>query len=289
MITADDEQAKRGTSENFTDGVAVDFCDPEHELFGLVWMTRLPGADRSRASAMIFSGGELVEDLEIEHPQAIESWEEARIDGIGMSTTAPLERWSVVARGRQFSLDLEANALIPPRELVGEEIVAMTGVEQYEQLCRLSGTIEQNGRKFPIHCLGRRVHWWGEFAWNAVERWRTLYAVSLEGRTISVAGALPTGGDGHEHEVRSARFLDADEAPTFEDVRVSTVFSEDGFPTKVGLELSQTEDEFPQRMGGEVICGARTKRGDHDMVVSFFRWSMEGEPAYGCYELVTRT
>jgi hypothetical protein len=288
MITAEHEQAKPSADESFADAVAVDFCDAEHDLFGLVWMTRLPGADRSRASAMIFSNGELVEDLQLEHTRTIESWADARLDGVGMSMATPLERWSIAARGTQASVELDLGALTPPRELIGEELGEMAGIQQYEQLCRLSGTIEYAGRTYPVRCLGRRVHSWGEFAWDRVERWRTLYVASLEGRAISAAGALPSGSDGHEQEVRSACFLDVDEASPFEDVRISTVFSADGFPEKVGLELLRAEDEFPQRMGGEVVCGARARRGDHDILISFFRWSIDGEPAYGSYELVTR-
>jgi hypothetical protein len=57
----------------------------------------------------------------------------------------------------------------------------------------------------------------------------------------------------------------------------------------VGLELWQPDDEFPRRLGGEAVCATRARRAGHDLVISFCRWSMDGEPAYGCYELVRRT
>lgn len=285
MITAEDERARAGTGASFADAVAFDFCDPEHDLFGLVWMTRQPAANRTRANALLFANGELVEDLTLESDRAVESWEEARLDTIRMTTAAPLERWSVAAKAAQASLELDVEALTAPHELANQELGEAIGIEQYEQLCRFSGTVDVGGRTYPVRCLGRRVHWWGEFAWNAIARWRNLYAVSLEGQAISVAGALPNGSEGHEQELRTAYALDLQEAPPFEDIRVSTVFDDDGFPTKVGLELWRPDDEYPRRLGGELICGSRMERSGHELVVSFFRWSIDGEPAYGCYEL----
>jgi hypothetical protein len=285
MITTEDERARTGTGASFADAVVFDFCDPEHDLFGLAWMTRLPGANQTRANTMLFANGELVEELVLESDGAPESWEEARIATIRFTTEAPLERWSVAAKGEQASLEFEVEALTAPHELPGEPLGEATGIEQYEQLCRFSGTVDVAGRTYPVRCLGRRVHRWGEFAWNAFARWRNLYAVSLEGHAISVAGALPAGSHGHEDELRSASALDVEDAPPFEDVRLSTVFNDEGFPTKVGLELWRPDDEYPRRLGGELICGSRTRRGGHELVVSFFRWSIDGEPAYGCYEL----
>jgi hypothetical protein len=285
MITAEDERARTGTGADFADAVAFDFCDPENDLFGLVWMTRRPGANSTRANAMLFAHGELVDDVAFESDRAIEGWEEARLEAIRLTTEAPLERWSVAAKGAQASLELDVEALIAPHEFANQALGDATGIGQYEQLCRFSGTVDVGGRAYPVRCLGRRVHWWGEFAWDTFARWRTLYAVSLEGQAVSVAGALPAGSEGHEQELHSAYALDLQEAPPFEDIRVSTVFNDEGFPTKVGLELWRPDDEYPRRLGGELICGSRTRRGGHELVVSFFRWSIDGEPAYGCYEL----
>jgi len=160
----------------------------------------------------------------------VESWEEARLDTIRMTTAAPLERWSVAAKAAQASLEFDVEALTAPHELANQELGEATGIEQYEQLCRFSGTVDVGGRTYPVRCLGRRVHWWGEFAWNAIARWRNLYAVSLDGQAISVAGALPNGSEGHEQELRTAYALDLQEAPPFEDIRVSTVFDDEGGP-----------------------------------------------------------
>ena len=129
----------------------------------------------------------------------------------------------------------------------------------------------------------------GRVPWNRIDRWRTLYAASASGRAISAVAALPAGSAGHDAEVRAAQFLDDPDALPFDDVRLSTVYGDDGMPSKVGLELWRPDDDYPQRLGGEAICGTRRERGEHELVVSFFRWSIDGEPAYGCYELARRT
>jgi hypothetical protein len=288
MITADHERSRAGAGAQFADAVAFDFSDPKHGLFGAIWMTRLPNAGRARSSIVLFADGELVTDQEQAAETDIQDWSDARLDGVRMQTAQPLEQWKIETQGKQGALRLDVDALSLPRELPGV-LSADIGIDQYEQICRLSGTIDAGGQTFGVHCLGRRVHWWGEFPWNRINRWRTVYAVSAGGRAISAVAALPNGSDGHDAELRTAQFLDDPDALPFEDVRLSTVYGEDGLPAKVGLELwASDDDEFPRRYGGEAVCGVRAERGGHELTMTFFQWSIDGEPAYGCYEVVSR-
>jgi len=287
MITKEDEQVRAGDGADFADTVAIDFCDPEHDLFGALWLTRTPNSGRSRSNVVLFLAGELVINVQNESETVIQDWSAARAGGVSMQTAEPLERWIVETQDDHGSLHLEAEALSPPRELP-DGFPAAIGVEQYEQLCRLTGTVDVAGRTYPIRCLGRRSHWWGEFPWDKIDRWRTLYAASASGRAISAVAALPAGSKGHDSEVRAAQFLDDPDALPFDDVRLSTVYGDDRMPAKVGLELWRPDDEYPQRLGGTAICGTHRDRADHEVVVSFFRWSIDGEPAYGCYELARR-
>jgi hypothetical protein len=288
MITKEPEQVRAGDGGDFADAVALDFCDHEHELFGAVWLTRAPNGGLSRSNVVLFLAGDLVTNIQKESETAIQDWGAVRVDGVSMQTAEPLERWMVETQGDQGDLHLEVEALSAPRELP-EGVAAAVGVEQYEQRCRLTGTVDVAGRTYPVRCLGRRSHWWGEFPWNRIDRWRTLYAASASGRAISAVAALPAGSEGHDAEMRAAQFLDDPDALPFDDVRLSTVYGDDGMPAKVGLELWRPDDEYPQRLGGSAICGTRRQRADHELVVSFFRWSIDGEPAYGCYELARRT
>ena len=82
--------------------------------------------------------------------------------------------------------------------------------------------------------------------------------------------------------------VEAEEEPSIEDVRLSTVYGKEGFPEKASLELWVPDAEFPRRLGGEAICGTRTERPDQTISLAFFRWSIDGDPAYGSYEVVER-
>jgi hypothetical protein len=287
MNTAEQEHPRAGAGANFSDAVALDFCDAQHDLFGLARLTRLPNAGGSRASVALFNSGELVERLELESDAGIDDWSEARLDGVRMHAVRPLEHWVVEIESPRLGLRLDAEALSRPRALP-DGMPAGVGFEQYEQLCGVSGSIDLDGRIYPVRCLGRRVHRWGELPWDRIDRWRALYAATGDGRAISVIAALPAGSKGHDAELRAAHHLDHEQPEAFEDARLSTVYGEDGLPAKVGLELWTVDDEFPRRFGGEALCGTREERGDHDLSVSFFRWLIEGEPAYGCYELARR-
>jgi hypothetical protein len=272
MIGPEHERVQSGRGAGFFDSVSIDFCDGEHDVCGLVRLTRAPGSQSVRALALLFAAGET-----------------ARVvDGIALDVVSPLESWRAEVAG-DASLQLEAHAASAPVGLFGEDasLAGLTGVESYEQLCELSGNIELGSRSFPLRCLGRRVHSWGEVAWDRIETMRSLYGVSGERRAIVFESARPTGSDGHGDERRVAHLIAAQEEPqAFEDARLSTVYGEDGLPAKAGLELFRSGEEYPQRLGGRAVHAVWSDDGVGRSAISFFRWSMEGSPAFGLYEAV---
>jgi hypothetical protein len=287
MITAEQEQGRSGPGEEFLDSVSIDFCDPGNGLYGLAWIVDRPNAGRSSASAVVFIDGSAAERLEVEQDEAVRGWDEVAVGPLRMRTETPLERWSLDLLVGDASLRLDATAVSRPTALANPALADAAGIDQYEQLCSCTGSLEHLGKSREIRAVGRRVHCWGEFAWDRVRRWRTLYAASAEGRAVSVSTALPPG-DGHGDELRTATLLGDDDPQQFDDVRVSTVFGADGLPAKAGLELWPSGEDVPRRLSGEAVCGASITRDGHELSLSFFRWSMEGVPAFGCYELVER-
>jgi hypothetical protein len=288
MIGPAHEQAQNAPGAGFFDSVSIDFSDPEDRLFCLGWMTRRPNAGSYGANLVLFVDGDLAEHVTLESNSALDDWNDASLDGILMTTRQPLERWTFEASGKETSLAIEAEAVTAARVPSDETLLERAGIEQYEQLCGVTGRVEARGRKYDVNGLGRRVHCWGTFGWSEFDRWRSLYAVSASGRAVSVLAVMPSGSKGHGEELRVARLLDEDEPRQFEDVYLSTVYGRDGLPSKAGLELWTADDELPHRFGGEAICAMRAERPDHELTVSFFRWSIDGEPAYGCYEVAQR-
>jgi hypothetical protein len=288
MIGPEHERVRAGQGTRFFDSVSIDFCNGEHDVCVLVRLTRLPNSSSARAFALLFVDGEAAR-VEAEVETAPESWEHAAVGGVALDVLSPLESWRAAVSG-DASLQLEARAASPPVGLFPDDVslAGLTGIESYEQLCELDGSIELGGGgSVPLHCLGRRVHSWGEIDWSRIEVTRSLYGVSGEHRAIVFESARPTGSGGHGDERRVARLVAAqEETQTFEDARLSTVYGDDGLPAKAGLELFLPGEEYPRRLGGQAIRGAWSDDGPERSAISFFRWSMEGTPAFGLYEAV---
>jgi hypothetical protein len=287
MITQEHEQAQSGAGPGFFDAISIDFCDAEHELFGLLRVTRLPGQERTNALALLFAHGELVSRRSAETQSSLADWRQAEVDGISTTTEEPLARWRAVLVDGDTGFELEGRAASTPLELneAGAAVAETAGVDRYEQICTIGGKARVNGRSISIHCLGRREHSWGAYDWERMQRWRSIYAAS-EARGISVVSTQPAGSTGHGDELRSAQLVAGGEHPlAFEEVRISTVYGSDRLPAKAGLELFMPEDEYPKRVSGQALCGTTVDAGAQSVQsVSFFRWSLDGEPALGAYE-----
>ena len=289
MITSEHERARAGEGPDFTDTVALDFCDPEHDLFGAVWLTRLPNTGRSRASAILFSGGDVVFNTAQEADAAIADWHGARLDGVSMKTAQPLERWTLETEGEQGAVRLDADALTAPRELPGELL--------HGDRCRaVRAALQADG-----HGRRRRSY----FPRSLPRQARALVGQLLLEQDRALARCLCGVRRGPRDQRRRCA-PDRERRPRrraaggalsrrpralpFEDVRLSTVYGEDGMPVKGRARaLATRATRYPQRLGRRRrLRSASRSVAVTSSIVSFFRWSIDGEPAYGCYELARR-
>jgi hypothetical protein len=290
MISASQEGIQSGQGSGFFDSVSVDFNLGERGTFGFVRIVRLPSAGRATASAVLFVDRRLVLKHVVELDVEIGSWESVELDGIEVETLAPLERWRLALSAADATVQLDVRAVSPPLHLTcapsGQQPAE---IEQYEQVCELSGELRSGAVSEPISCSGRRGHAWG-LAEDRFQRWRSVYALSSEGRAVTVAGAGPAGREGHDDELLvGAQVLNGEAEPlAFEQVRLSTVYGADGLPVKAGLELLAPGEEIPRRLGAEAVCGTKLALAGREQAVTFMRWSLDREPAFGSYETVRR-
>jgi hypothetical protein len=282
MIEPDLEHPRSAAAATFFDAVSLDFCDGERGIFGLVRIARRPAADRTQLLAVVCADGETLLREGVELDRSVPDWDAAEVDGARMTTAVPLESWSLELERAGVSLALSAHATSPAFPHQG----AGTGIEGYEQLCDITGSVDAGDRLYPLHCGGRRRHLSGELDWSKLRLWRSLYAASTDGLEFSVTSARPAGASGHGDELRAARLHGELETASgaIEDVRLSTVYGADGMPAKAGLELVLAEDELPLRFGATAVCSTSVELGDEIVGVTFMRWSIEGAPAFGCYE-----
>ena len=288
MIGTEHEEAQSGTEPEFSDSVSIDFCDGEHDVFGFLRVARFPGEGRTHGLALLFARGKLEKMQSAQTERALEDWRCAELDGIRLTTEVPLERWGASLMDTDVRFELEARALCPPVDL-GEARAEADGqgteISRYEQICELRGDVQLPRGRLDIRCLGRRQHTWGVHDWRRVVRRRSLYAAS-DARGITAISSRPAGAAGHGDESRDAYLVSAGDPPLeFEEVRISTVFGSDRLPSKAGLELFMSGDEYPTRVSGEAACGTTFESANGSSgSLSFFRWSVDGEPALGAYE-----
>jgi hypothetical protein len=71
-------------------------------------------------------------------------------------------------------------------------------------------------------------------------------------------------------------------------VRLSTVFGPDGLPVSAGAELFRPGDELPSRLAGVAAAGIAADDDGARTSLTLFRFSIDGVPALGSYEIESR-
>jgi hypothetical protein len=201
---------------------------------------------------------------------------------IAIETSEPLARWSCRLEHAGVVLEAELESVSPPIEL-DEALTSAAGVQGYEQLCRVRGTIRVGDASTEIDGVGRRAHEWGEP--TGAQR-RSLYAVAGD-RAVTLTAVRPPDAAEHGAEVITAHLVRAETEPElFETARLSTIYDGDGRPRTAGLELHLPDAEYPRRVSGEAVCHAAAEAAE-PLLAACFRWTLDGDPAQGGYHLVS--
>jgi hypothetical protein len=257
-----------------TDAVTFSFADVGAELYGLVRVATGMDADGARGEsglAVALAGRQTVG---------------AGTGAAGATVEEPLARWRV--RADEAALDLEFEALTPPAELPGRHAAAKAGgLEGYEQLCRVRGTVRVDGRDRPVRGLGQREHAWGNPDWERIALTRTVGAWLDDGSGIVIAAVRPAGAQSHADEAVWAAALDTKQVRPIEDPRLSTTTDSAGRQIRAGLEL-WGEDDFSFRGIGEALAGTTLDLGGLRLDCAFFRWHVEGRTGVGRYDILRR-
>jgi hypothetical protein len=284
MIAPEDEAPRPPAGPRFGDAVTFAWGDPEAELYGTARIG-VVGGETANVLGFVFAGSELVAPFVAGgEPVPGFDWSRIAAGGLEAETIAPLEAWRVAADGADAAFDLRFTAISPP----GEHRSELAGVEGYEQLCRVEGTIRAGGRTREISCLGQRGHEWGSPDWERIAVARTVCAWIDEDAGVIADSTRPAGARAHDQESLSALVFDPEPAEV-DDPRLSTVYDGDGRQRRAGLELwVGEEDEYPRRLAGEAVCGTTLDMGELRLDVAFFRWRMEGRAGVGRYDVMRR-
>ena len=288
MTVPGDEQAQTGSGE-FRDVVDVQLLD--ESLLVAARIARAPSAGLASVTALVLVDAEPVVEVAEEIGAGVDSWEHAVAGPLLLTIEQPLERWRLLLDAPGARIELELHALTAPAELAEPATAAAgraAGLQRYAQLCAASGTAEVGGRRRTVEAPAVRVHRWGPV--GEVSRARFLTVASEDGELLTVAAVQPPGARAHGEELVGGHTTRAgdgggDGPLPFETVRLSTVFGEDGLPVKAGAELFRPGDELPRRLAGVAAGGIAAALPGAPSTLTLFRFSLDGVPALGSYEI----
>jgi hypothetical protein len=282
------EEPRPATGPAFSDAVTFAFGDAEQGLYGVA---RVGLADGTASGlAVLFHGSEPVSADAVGAVAVTEpGWEGARAAGVHTTVEEPLTRWTVTYTAADAGFALGFEARTDPARLTAEHAVAdIGGMEGYEQVCAVSGTVRVGDAVHEVDCLGQRGHLWGTPDWKRITLARTVTAWLGADRAVTLTAVRPTKAKGHGDEAIAAWVLEGGEPLAVSEPRLSTAYDDGLRQRRAGLELWMGEDEFVRRAAGEVICGTTLDLGRLRLDAAFFRWHMEGRTGIGRYDVLRR-
>jgi hypothetical protein len=181
------------------------------------------------------------------------------------------EAWEAAVENR---LEVRLEPVSDPVELAGNRV----------RVCTVQGNVAGT----QIDGLGTVSETLRAPAWEELDALRAISVLADPGHALLAVARRPRGAPGHGEELVSAALIAAGEVKAVEEARLSTVYDGDGRQRNAGLELWLPGEDFPRRASGAVAAGSSLELEGLDVHAAVFRWRLEGEEAYGQYELAVR-
>jgi len=240
--------------------IGFDFADPERGLSGTL---------RPSGAAVLF-----------DHDDVLAASADAAAQlGDGIDASASLEMDGV-------AVQLELSRIGEPVSLGGER----AGVEELA-VCQVLGELRRNSETQQVACLGVRSDAVSEADPDQVSLTRSIAVVFSDGGLLALRAARPHGATDHGDEEVTAALADpAGELMQVRETLLSTHYDEAGRQVRATLELwpeQESEPRPPLRAAGSIVCGTSLPVGERRLDVAFFRWSMDGRPGLGRYEILS--
>ena len=164
---------------------------------------------------------------------------------------------------------------------------------EFEAICRVQGEITLDGIEHEIACLGRLAAHADAGDLDRFESIRDVSAWFDPVHGLSLTAMRPRKARGQEADVVHAVALEPEGPVMIGDPRLSTTYSSDGRPLRVGLELwvdgDDEQDQFPRRATGMVTGSAARGHVDgFDVLAQFVRWDSRYGEGAGVYLLAQR-
>jgi hypothetical protein len=287
-----------------TDAVTFSFGDRDAELYGIAraGLSVSPeGTPQASGLALLVAGREPVTARAAGGLDVAElTWDAVDAGGVSTTVEEPLRAWRVrfEAEDGRTGFDLRFTAVSEPSWLDADSPVGrLGGMQGYEQLCRVEGTVRARGGDRHVECLGQRGHSWGAPDWEGLSLVRTVSAWMDEDLGVSLSAIRSTKASHHDQEAIGAALFahpgedDDDGLAPARDIlepRISTTYDAEGRQRRATLELFEHEDSWARRIAGEVHAGTTLDLGRLRLDCAFFHWEMDGREGVGRYDILRR-
>lgn len=199
----------------------------------------------------------------------------ASIDG-----SSPGEEWVLRGSGIELTVSPESDPVVS------------SGLDGFDQLCRVVGRFTLAGAEHLVDCLGRR----GSKTCvdlREAESIRDFCAWFTPGEGVSLTALRPLGANGHDRDIVVASVFEPGGSVAVADPRLSTTYAGDGRPSRVSLELwldhDESEEQYPRRAAGETLgVSAAWIEGELDCQAYVFACHSRGNEGAGVYVLARR-
>jgi hypothetical protein len=152
--------------------------------------------------------------------------------------------------------------------------------------------LDAKGKARPISCLGIRSEAGRADAGDA-SLTRSIAVAFSDGGILALDATRPPGAETHAEEEIVAAFADPEGIATpFAETLLSTQYDRNGRQVRASLELWPELQSAPRpgrRAAGTIVCGTSLTLGERRLDLAIFRWSMDGTPGLGRYEVLSST
>jgi hypothetical protein len=197
------------------------------------------------------------------------------------------ERWTLTAADLEVAID-PVDRPAEPEPGDGDRDGDGDAGAGLDQLCHVSGRFTIDGVAQEIDCQGARTSRDQGVDLHGLDSLRGVCAWFGAGEGLTLLSLRPRGAGDHAHDFATASVFAPDAWRAVAEPRLSTTYSADGAPTRVGLELwlGEGEEHYSRRAAGEVAGPAVDLQTDGLRVrVAPLRCHSRGRQGAGVYLL----
>ena len=189
------------------------------------------------------------------------------------------ERGSLALGGA--SLEVELERLGEPMRLDG----SLVGAAELT-VCRANGALRRDSDEMQVDGLAVRTRATDGGPPDASVR-RSIAIAFADGGLLALLAARPAGATGHGDEEIVVGLTEPDGQVAIREALLSTEYDGEGRHRRANIELWR-DDDLPLRAAGAIVNGATVEVGEMRIDTGFFRWSLDGRPGLGRYEIARR-